>query len=73
MASTPFGVPSWEKSPFSGTDSCVEVAFLEGGEVLVRDSKSPQGPVLRFNHAEWSAFLDGVRDGQFDPRGRRPG
>lgn len=73
MASTPFGVPSWEKSPSSGTGNCVEVAFLECDEVLVRDSKSPQGPVLRFNHAEWSAFLDGVRNGQFDPREQRPG
>ncbi|MEJ2579462.1 MAG: Scr1 family TA system antitoxin-like transcriptional regulator [Kineosporiaceae bacterium] len=35
------------------------------GEVLVRDSKHPDGPVLHFTRTEWAAFLGGVHDGEF--------
>ena len=45
-------------------DACVEVAV--GAEVLVRDSKNPDGPVLTFSPEEWSAFLAGVRSNEFD-------
>ena len=45
--------------------SCVEVA-IEPGQVIVRDSKDTFGPRLTFTHAEWAAFLDGARAGQFD-------
>jgi hypothetical protein len=68
VASTPYGDACWRKSSASTQGQCVEVAFVEGDEVLVRDSKAPQGAVLRFNHAEWNAFLTGVRSGQFDLR-----
>ena len=37
-----------------------------GDQVAVRDSKDPSGPVLVFTPHEWRAFLDGVRDGEFD-------
>jgi hypothetical protein len=57
----------WRKSTRSGplTDNCVEVAFIEGG-VAVRDSKDPDGPVLRFTADEWTAFVGGAKDGEFD-------
>jgi hypothetical protein len=42
----------------------VEAAPI-GDEVAVRDSKNPDGPVLRFTAGEWTAFLAGVRDGDF--------
>ena len=29
----------------------------------MRDSKDPDGPVLRFTGAEWTAFVAGVQDG----------
>jgi Domain of unknown function (DUF397) len=44
---------------------CVEVAFADP-EVIVRDSKAPDEASLRFNAKEWTAFLAGVRDGEFD-------
>jgi hypothetical protein len=56
----------WRKSATSGTDDCVEVAFVRGDEVLVRSSKDRGGPLLRFTPSEWEAFLAGVRAGQFD-------
>ena len=43
----------------------VEVAFTEGG-VAVRDSRHPEGPILLYTHAEWDAFVEGAKDGEFD-------
>lgn len=55
------------KSTYSGPhdDNCVEVAS-HCGEVWVRDSKDPDGPVLRFTDAEWVAFIAGAKGGEFD-------
>ncbi|HEY2960056.1 MAG TPA: DUF397 domain-containing protein [Actinomycetota bacterium] len=55
----------WRKSTRSYTNGCVEVAFVDG-QVAVRDSKDPSGPVLVFTPFEWTAFLGGVRDREFD-------
>jgi hypothetical protein len=55
----------WRKSTFSGTNGCVEVAFVQG-RVGVRDSKDLGGPVLVFTGHEWEAFLSGARSGEFD-------
>jgi Domain of unknown function (DUF397) len=69
---------TWRKSTHSANNGCVEVAFVDG-QVAVRDSKNPGGPVLLFSEREWTAFVDGVRAGELDqalaPRspGRRVG
>ncbi len=56
----------WRKARASqGGGACVEVAPLADG-VAVRDSKDRDGPVLSFTAAEWVAFLDGARNGEFD-------
>ncbi|MBF6075604.1 DUF397 domain-containing protein [Nocardia sp. CDC186] len=56
----------WFKSGrSSGSKDCVEVAFLDGGQVGVRDSKNPTGPALVFTPGEWDAFTAGVNDGEF--------
>jgi hypothetical protein len=55
----------WRKSTLSYANGCVEVAFVDG-QVAVRDSKDPNGPVLVFTPVEWTAFLGGVRGGEFD-------
>jgi Domain of unknown function (DUF397) len=57
--------PMWRKSTLSQAAGCVEIARVGDG-VAVRDSKDPSGPVLRFSQVEWSAFLGGVRLGEFD-------
>ncbi|WP_442943274.1 DUF397 domain-containing protein [Nocardia sp. NBC_00565] len=42
------------------------MAWLDGGEVGVRDSKNPTGPALVFTPSEWDAFAAGVREGEFE-------
>ena len=54
----------WEKSVRSGSNGCVEVAFLDD-HVALRDSKNKDGAILVFTSKEWDAFLGGVSDGQF--------
>ena len=49
----------------SGSNGCIEVA-RSGDQIAVRDSKDPSGPVLVFTTHEWRAFVNGVRDGEFD-------
>ncbi len=61
----------WIKSSLSfANGNCVEVASLPDGHIGVRDSKDPEGTVLRFTSDEWHAFLGGVRSGEFDSFGR---
>ncbi|WP_329416070.1 DUF397 domain-containing protein [Nocardia vinacea] len=58
----------WFKSSRSESGAkCVEVAWLDGGKVGVRDSKNPTGPALVFTPGEWDAFtqvVKGHKDGQ---------
>jgi hypothetical protein len=62
---------SWTKSSLSFSNSnCVEVAGMPDGGVAIRDSKNPDGPVLRFTPGEWHAFIGGARNGDFDGFGR---
>ena len=57
----------WRRSTRSGpySDNCVEVAFVNGA-IAMRDSKNPNGTVLIFTPAEWDAFVEGAKDGEFD-------
>jgi Domain of unknown function (DUF397) len=57
----------WYKSTRSaGNGACVEVAVSAAGGVAVRDSKDPDGPVLRFDGEAWQGFVRSVRAGRFD-------
>ncbi|MEU2101174.1 DUF397 domain-containing protein [Nocardia sp. NPDC019255] len=57
----------WFKSRHSGADkACVEVAFLAGGGIGVRDSKNPAGPALIFTPDEWDTFTTGLADGTLE-------
>ena len=48
------------------TGNCVEVATNLPDVVAVRDTKDRDGGTLLFTHAEWAAFIGGVRNGEFD-------
>jgi Domain of unknown function (DUF397) len=56
---------AWRKSTFCSSNSCVEVGLVDS-QIVVRNSRESDGPVVRFTGAEWIAFLDGARRGEFD-------
>jgi hypothetical protein len=60
---------AWVKSTESMNTldgNCVEAADLGNGEIGIRNSRDPEGPVLRFTPEEMKAFIGGVRNGEFD-------
>lgn len=68
MKSNELATARWFKSSRSnGQGNCVEVAFLDGGRVGVRDSKDKgTGPAHVFTRAEWLAFLAAAKNGEFN-------
>jgi Domain of unknown function (DUF397) len=59
--------PEWIKSSLSyANGNCVEMKELSDGAVLVRNSRHPDGPVLKFTAAEWADFIAGARNGEFN-------
>lgn len=57
----------WVKAEMSGSSgNCVEQR-RHGDTIEVRDTKDRGiGPVLRFTPAEFAAWLDGAKKGEFD-------
>lgn len=57
---------TWRKSSRSNQGGvCVEVAVAPA-VVGMRDSKDRDGAVLAFRDAAWTAFVAGVKGGEFD-------
>lgn len=53
--------------------TCLEVQWWQPvtrpeqpGLIILRDSTDPEGPTLEMSPAEWDAFLQGVKAGEFD-------
>jgi hypothetical protein len=66
MSSRPHDGLLWRKSRASAQGNCVEVATADA-LIYVRDSKAASaGPTLAFTKSEWTAFLTGVRNGEFN-------
>ncbi len=56
----------WRRSKLSvNNGACLECTPSKG-EIAIRNSRDPYGPVLRLTLAEWHAFLDGAKKGEFD-------
>ncbi|MER7789096.1 DUF397 domain-containing protein [Streptomyces sp. NPDC097640] len=52
---------AFRKSSYSNaTEECVEVATNHPDTVAIRDSKRPEGPILRVAPAAWAAFREAV-------------
>jgi hypothetical protein len=59
-------IPStWRKSSFSQNTDCAEWSRTET-RVYLRNSGDAAERVLEFTHAEWSAFIEGVKSGEAD-------
>jgi hypothetical protein len=57
---------TWRSAQCS-TQSCIEVAQLTDGGIAIRDGKAGDtGDVLIFSGDEWSAFVTGIKAGEFD-------
>ena len=53
-------------SSFCSLGACVEVGQSPDGAVLVRDTKDRMQQALSFTADEWTAFVAGVKAGEFD-------
>ena len=56
----------WIRSRACSSDGCVEVAQFADGTVALRDSKDVRKTAHVFDREEWSAFIAGVKNGEFD-------
>ena len=64
MAPTP-SVAGWRKSSRSqGAENCVEVGRTADG-AAVRDSKNRAAGFITADHAQWAAFVDGLKNDRF--------
>src|SRR6266571_4072384 len=63
MLAAELGEVRWQKSWHSNPNGeCVELAALPTGEIAMRNSRFPAGPVLLYTQAEITAFLAGAED-----------
>ncbi|GAA2048448.1 MULTISPECIES: DUF397 domain-containing protein [Streptomyces] len=55
---------TWRRSRYSGASNaaCVEVSDGHPAGLPVRDSKSPDGPVVFFPSPAWSAFIADLKN-----------
>ncbi|GGK66245.1 hypothetical protein Sme01_11010 [Sphaerisporangium melleum] len=67
MAASEIPEVRWRKSAYSNpSGNCVELAALPDGGVAVRNSRHPSGPALIYSRGEMAAFIQGVKNDEFD-------
>lgn len=59
------GELNWRVALMCDGGACIRVA-PQGNQIIIGDSKKPNGPVLTYTRSEWHAFVDGIRKGDFD-------
>jgi predicted secreted Zn-dependent protease len=59
------GELSWRVAQKCSGGACVRVA-AHGDEILIGSSKHLDGPVIVYSRDEWAAFVEGIREGDFD-------
>lgn len=67
LKATRFEDADFKKSSFTGIDrwACVEVAHRDD-VVAVRSTTDPDKDTVYFTREEWSAFISGVKNNEFD-------
>jgi uncharacterized protein DUF397 len=56
----------WRKARRSAANgACVELAPASG-QILIRDSKDPNGPIVGYPGCSWRVFTAAVKTGHFD-------
>jgi hypothetical protein len=56
----------WRKTRRSANNgACVELAPVSG-QILIRDSKDPNGPVIKYSGGSWRLFITAAKTGHFD-------
>jgi Domain of unknown function (DUF397) len=67
MAMERFPDAEWRVSSFStASGTCLEVASIDEGAIAVRNSNFPEKGAIVFTRAEMSAWIKGVKAGEFD-------
>jgi hypothetical protein len=67
VSSSHLATALWRISSFSGNNgTCVQVAALPDGRIAVRNSNQPDGGMVLFTPAEMTAWIHGVKAGEFD-------
>ena len=56
---------NWQVAQKCNGGACIRVAS-HGEQIVIGDSKNPGGPILTYSRSEWTAFVDGIREGDFD-------
>ena len=65
MTPNRFNELTWRVATKSGGGNCIEVARGQDF-IAVRHSRRPDAEVIRYSIAEFDAFLDGAKRGEFD-------
>ncbi|MFF7736067.1 DUF397 domain-containing protein [Streptomyces sp. NPDC007984] len=55
--------PNWRTSSYTGTESCVEVAYNDPKHVIVRDTKARNRGTLAVQRTAWTAFVEYAKQG----------
>lgn len=55
----------WRRARYCYTGECVEVA-RQDGIILMRDSKDPQGGVVRISDDDWTSLVSDIKAGALD-------
>lgn len=57
---------AWSRSSYCGNGACVEVAYTDNGQYVVRDGKHPDGGTLTFSKAGWAYLMGEFKAGKFN-------
>ena len=58
----------WRKARRSANNgACVELAPA-AGQILIRDSKNQDGPMIAYSQYTWRLFVASAKTGHFDPK-----